>query len=77
MADANADVDAISDAIASAANEAAAKVGAVEKEAAVFFSEGHRLRFHRQRHRVDGLRRRLYAAKDAIVRAIAPLTRGL
>ena len=76
VADANADVDAISAAIARAANDAAAKVGAVEKEAAVFFSEVTAFGFTGSVIVWMASDDDSTAAKDAIVRAIAPLTRG-
>lgn len=75
VADANADVDAISESIAAAANAAASKVGELEKEAVVLFSDVTAFGFTGSVIVWMDSDDDSTAAKDAIVRAIAPLTR--
>lgn len=75
VADSSADVDAISGAIAAAANAAAERVGAVEKEAVVLFSDVTAFGFTGSVIVWMASDEHSTTAKDAIVRAIAPLTR--
>lgn len=76
VADGSADLDDISAAIARAANDAAAAVGPVEAEAAVLFSDVTSFGFTGSVVVWMERDEDSTPAKDAVVRAIAPLTRG-